>query len=328
MRTCVSKWYMPKRPDQTAQADPVRVRSLLPHGAPTGVERLVDELDLVGRAGAQERERPYVALNMISTADGRATLSGRSGAIGGEADRQLFHGLRTVVDAVMAGAGTLRAERYGRLVREPGARERRRARGLEEEPLACVVSGRLALDERIPLLADPQARVAIVTASQASLPQGCRAQIDYVRCARDEQLDLAAALRELRERFGVRALLCEGGPHLNAQLLTAGLVDELFLSLAPMLAGGDAGQNGTDSGDARFASHPRVGQRRRRASPDFGSESLRIVSGVDLDPPAAMELLSVHEHESHLFLRYSVVGASSSRDSASPPDPSPPPDPS
>jgi riboflavin biosynthesis pyrimidine reductase len=120
--------------------------------------------------------------------------------------------------------------------------------------------------------------VAIVTASQASLPAACRAQIEYVRCVRDGRLDLAAAMRELRERFAVRTLLCEGGPHLNAHLLAGGLVDELFLSLAPTLAGGDV-----------------------------TSESLRIVSGIDLEPPVAMELVSAHEHESYLFLRYGIV---------------------
>jgi 5-amino-6-(5-phosphoribosylamino)uracil reductase len=240
--------------------------------------QLIDELDLRERARAGARERPYIALNMISTADGRATLSGRSGAIGDDADKHLFLGLRTVVDGVMAGAGTVRAEGYRRLIRDPSARERRRERGLSAEPLACIVSGRLALDERVPLLADPDARVAIVTSSQASLPGGCHAQIEYVRAAREGQLDLVAAMRELRARWEVETLLCEGGPHLNAHLLAAGLVDELFLSLAPTLAGGDA-----------------------------ISESLRIVSGVDLQPPVAMELLSSNEYESHLFLRYKIL---------------------
>jgi 5-amino-6-(5-phosphoribosylamino)uracil reductase len=281
---------MPENPDRAAASPKVSLQSLAPPGPATGVGELIEHLDLAGRAAAAPRERPYVALNMVSTADGRATLSGRSGAIGGKADRQLFHGLRTVVDAVMAGAGTVRAERYHRLVRDPAARERRRARGLAEEPLACVVSGRLALGEEIPLLSDPEARVAILTASPASLPAACRARIEYVRCglaagAGGGRLDLAAAMRELRARFGVRTLLCEGGPHLNAHLLAAGLVDELFLSLAPALAGGDAG--GGSGGDA-------------------GGGSLRIVSGVDLDPPVAMELVSAHEHESHLFLRYKI----------------------
>jgi riboflavin-specific deaminase-like protein len=303
---------MAKSPDATAGSDDVALRALLPAGAPSTVGQLVDGLDLAERARERDGERPYLALNMVSTADGRATLSGRSGPIGGSADRQLFHSLRTVVDCVMVGAGTVRAEGYRRLVRDERARAKRRERGLEEQPLACVVSGRLALSEEVPLLADPAARVAIVTASQASLPASCRAQIEYVRsvlpagAAGAGQLDLAAALGELRARFGVRTILCEGGPHLNAHLLAAGLVDELFLSLAPTLAGGDAGRNGTDCGGHLLRSHPRIGQRRRRVSPGFG-ESLRIVSGVDLDPPGAMELVSAHEHESHLFLRYRVL---------------------
>jgi riboflavin biosynthesis pyrimidine reductase len=119
--------------------------------------------------------------------------------------------------------------------------------------------------------------VAIVTASEASLPQGCRAHIDYVRAARGGSLDLGVAMGELRERLGVRTLLCEGGPHLNAHLLAAGLVDELFLTLAPKLAGGDA-----------------------------TSETLRIVSGAELQPPLALELLGASEDDSYLFLRYGV----------------------
>lgn len=285
-------------PGAAAEEPPALLRSLLPPGPERSVEEVIAALDVAERAAAADAElgpsagaeaergpgagaetaRPYLALNMVSTADGRATLGGRSGPIGASADRELFHGLRTAFDCIMAGAGTVRTERYGRLVRDERRRAIRRERGLQEEPLACIVSGRLALSEQIPLLADPGARVAIVTASRASLPRECKAQIEYVRSTSDGVLDLPAAMAELHERFGVTTVLCEGGPHLNAHLLAAGLVDELFLSMAPTLAGGDA-----------------------------MSESLRIVSGIDLDPPAAMELLAAHEHESHLFLRYRVV---------------------
>src|SRR4051794_23426086 len=85
-------------------------------------------------------ERPYLGLNMVATADGKATIDGRSGPIGNPADRELFHQLRGRVDAVMAGAGTVRAERYGRIVKDEKRRERRAARGLEPDPLAVVVS--------------------------------------------------------------------------------------------------------------------------------------------------------------------------------------------
>ncbi len=264
------------------QAPPRRTEfaALFPPGPAVELSDVLERLDLEERARSRPcsgADRPYTLLNMVSTADGRATLGGRSGGIGDEGDKLLFHGLRTVVDAVMVGAGTLRAERYRRLIRDADGLAARRARGLAEQPLACVVSGRLALEKSIPLLADPDARVAVLTASQASLPPGCRARIEYVRCERHGQLDLAAAFATLRSRLGVGTLLCEGGPHLNAHLLAAGLVDELFLSLAPTLAGGDA-----------------------------MTESLRIVSGLELDPPVAMRLESVHEHRSHLFLRYRI----------------------
>ena len=258
--------------------EPLALNRLFPVGVPATTQEIVEGfgLHLSGASPAAPR-RPRVLLNMVSTIDGRATIGGRSGPIGGRADRELFNALRTVVDAVMVGAGTARAEHYRTLVREDSARALRQARGLREQPLACIVSGRLELGDEIPLLADPQAQVAILTSSQASLPDA-RAQIEYIRAAREGRLDLPAALAELHERLAVRTVLCEGGPHLNAQLLAAGLVDELFLSLGPMLAGG-----GSATG-----------------------ETLRILAGPDLDPPVELALLGVLEHESHLFLRYGV----------------------
>jgi len=263
-----------------ARERPPRLERLLPAGDPATVAEIVDGLGLAdgdGRASAPGR--PRVMLNMISTADGRATLGGRSGAISDRADRALFHGLRGAVDAVLVGAGTAREEHYGRIVPDAARRAERLRRGLDEEPLACIVSGRLALDERdIPLLREPSARVAILTASAASLP-ATAARVDYVRAERDGRLDLAAALAELRERFGVHSVLCEGGPHLAWQLLAAGLLDELFLSLSPKLAGGEPS----------------------------GGEGLRILAGAELRPPVELELLGALHSASHLFLRYGVL---------------------
>jgi riboflavin biosynthesis pyrimidine reductase len=271
-----------QNPDPDRPGGP-RLKRLLPHGPPGSVEEIVAGFDLDGSADldpTHPADRPRVILNMVSTADGHATLGGRSGALSGPADRALFHALRLTVDAVMAGAATVRVERYGRIVPDASRRQTRIARGLREEPLACIVSGRLALEGEIPLLADPAAHVVILTPSSASLPAGAAAaEVDYIRTARDGQLDLASALAELRARFGVRTLLCEGGPHLNAQLLGAGLVDELFLSLAPLLAGGD---------------------------PAAGGEALRILAGPSFSPPVALELRGVLEHDSGLFLRYCV----------------------
>jgi riboflavin biosynthesis pyrimidine reductase len=259
-----------------ARERPVRLERLLAPGDPASVAQLVEELGLWQRpVPAPGRSR--VMLNMISTADGRASVGGRSGPISDRADRELFHGLRSAVDAVLVGAGTVRTERYGRIIPDAARRRERRSRGLSEEPLACVVSARLALAADIPLLAEPSARVAILTASAASLP-ATPAHVDYVRAERDGQLDLPAALAQLRERFAVHTVLCEGGPHLACQLLAAGLVDELFLSLAPLLAGGDPP----------------------------GAHAPRILAGDELEPPVELELLGALRSGAHLFLRYGV----------------------
>jgi riboflavin biosynthesis pyrimidine reductase len=261
---------------QPADEQPLRLTRLLPPGEPATVAEIVEELGLWERPELPF-SRPRVLLNMVSTADGRATLAGRSGPIGNRADRELFHGLRSAVDAVLIGAATARVEHYGRIIRDRSDRRLRSARGLREEPLACIVSGRLSLGEEVPLLADPGGRVVLLTASGASLPT-CAAEVDYVRAQRDGVLDLPAALVELRERFSVQSVLCEGGPHLSCELLAAGLIDELFLSVSAKLAGGE---------------------------PTRG-EALRILAGAELDPPVQLELLGALQSESQLFLRYGV----------------------
>jgi riboflavin-specific deaminase-like protein len=260
--------------------DPLMLRRLLPAGDRATVDEAIDGLTL-GEWTDPSSPRPRVLVNMISTADGRASVGGRSGPIGNRADREVFHGLRGRVDAVLVGAGTVRAERYGRIVPDERRRKRRLERGLTDEPLACIVSGRLSLPSDIPLLAQPDAKVVIVTAPAAGILPPMEADVQYIRAEHDGQLDLTAALAELRERFAVRTLLCEGGPHLNLHLLAAGLVDELFLSLAPKLAGG---------------------------SP--GGHALRILAGEPLEDLVELELLSALESDSQLFLRYRVCASS------------------
>jgi riboflavin biosynthesis pyrimidine reductase len=257
--------------------DPVRLERLAPSGGPGDVREIVEQLGLWS-AHDTPAQRARVLLNMISTVDGRASLGGRSGPLSDAADRAVFHELRGGVDGVLVGAGTVRSERYGRMIPDAARRELRRRRGQSDEPLACIVSGRLALDGDIPLLREPSARVAILTASAASLPASA-ASVEYIRTARDGRLDLAAALGELRARFAIDSILCEGGPHLGLQLLEAGLLDELFLSLSPLAAGGEPS----------------------------GGEALRILAGAELEPPAELELLDVLRSDSRLFLRYGVL---------------------
>jgi riboflavin-specific deaminase-like protein len=269
----LATWYI----SSAIARDPITFERLYPPGRPAGAQEVVADLGLHRRPHPSRGRRPYVLLNMASTLDGRATLSGRSGAISGAADRAMFHGLRTVVDGVMAGAGTVRSERYGRLIRDPEERRLRVRRGLGEQPLACVVSASMLLGADIPLLADPGSHLVIITSSDGKLA-GVSAQIEYIRARHGQALDLGAALAELQARLQVRVLLCEGGPHLNAQLLAGGLVDELFLSLAPKLAG----------------------------DPVPGEGLLRIVAGSSFEPPIELELISALQAESQLFLRYRV----------------------
>ncbi|HEY2536133.1 MAG TPA: dihydrofolate reductase family protein [Solirubrobacteraceae bacterium] len=266
---------------------PIELTRLLPPGDPAAVQQIVAEMGLhergAGVPGPDGRTRPYVVLNMVATLDGRATLEGRSGPLSDDADRALFHGLRSLVDAVMAGAGTVRVERYGPIVRDPNTRRARLRRGLREQPLACVVSAGLGFPPDLPLLADADSEVVFLTPSQASLPESA-ARVQYIRThTPDGSLDLPGALCELHDRMHVRTLLCEGGPHLNGELLAAGLVDELFLSVAPLLAG-------EDLADER--------------------PPLRILAGSDLEPSLQLELISALEHDSHLFLRYRVRAGS------------------
>jgi riboflavin-specific deaminase-like protein len=210
------------------------VRRLTPDPGPTTIEQ---QLDLYRPWEEPPAERPHVAVNFAATVDGRATIAGVSGPIGSETDTAMLVGLRTRVDAVMIGAGTMRAERYGRPVSSQERRERRERIGLPHDPLMVIVSGRLDLPWDAPLFTEGRGRVLIFTASEAEPPETATT----VRIVRHEgRVNLVAALLHLRDERGVRALLCEGGPRLHAQLQAAGLVDDLFLTIAPKITGSDA----------------------------------------------------------------------------------------
>jgi riboflavin-specific deaminase-like protein len=245
----------------------VTLRALLPEPGSLTADEAVATLHYAAHA---PRDRPFVAVNMVATVDGRASVAGRTAPISSLADRQLFHALRTRVDAVMVGAGTLRAERYGRIVPDPHRREQRVAAGLDADPLAIVVSGRLELPVDLPLLQDPSSRVLVITAVETVL-EGCAAEVSYLRGA---PIDLTAALAQLRREHGVRSILCEGGPSLNASLFAAGLADELFLTRMPILAG--------------------------------AAGALTIIGDAPLAQPLHVSLGWLLEHDGELFARYAV----------------------
>jgi riboflavin-specific deaminase-like protein len=209
------------------------VLRLQPDPGATTVRDQLGELDLVADPPP---DRPYVITNFAISLDGQATLGGRSGAIGSDTDTEMLVGLRTKVDAVMIGAGTMRAERYGRVVADSEKRSRRERKGLPHDPLMVIVSGNLDLPWDAPLFTEGGGRVLIFTSSGETPPETATS-LRVVR--HPERVDLGEALAHLRRERGVRALLCEGGPRLHAQLIDAGLVDELFVTHAPKLLGGD-----------------------------------------------------------------------------------------
>ena len=223
-------------------------------------------LDLGSRAPAG---RPYVVLNMISSLDGKAAVEGSTRSMGGEADRLLFHHLRTQADAIMVGATTAMTERYGRAIKGDSLRAKREEEGLEGDALMVLVSGRLSVTADLPLLQEPEARVIVATASDAMV-DGAVAQVEYLRTGDDLSLLLAL----LRSDHRVRSVLCEGGPTLNGYLLAAGLVDELLLSTTAMIVGGQSIPT--------------------------------IVTGRELAAPVPAELVSLHEAEGDLFSRWRI----------------------
>jgi riboflavin-specific deaminase-like protein len=223
-------------------------------------------------------ERPYLALNMVATADGKAAVEGRTRAISSETDRQIFHNLRTQADAVMAGAGTIRTEGYGPIVKTDELRAKREREGLSPNPLAVIVSGRLHIPVDVPLLQDPASHVLVLTQSEDELT-GHRANVEYLR-TESGPFDLRPLMERLRQEYGVRSVLCEGGPTLNASLLPYGLVDELFLTISPTIAGGE--------------------------------HALTIVTGAPLPDLMQLRLLWAMEDGSELYLRYRVAGTTSS----------------
>ena len=210
------------------------MRRLVPEPpADVTVSELMAELRPFEEAGA---DRPWVISNFVLTLDGRATFGGVSKELGSQRDTEMLVGLRTRVDAVMIGAGTMRQECYGRVVRDPAKRERRASEGLPLDPLMVLVSGRLDLPWEAPLFTDGDGEVLIYTTSDAD-PPDTATPVEVVR--HEGMVDLAKALGQLRSEHGVRSLLCEGGPHLHAQLVQGRLIDEMFVTRALKLVGGE-----------------------------------------------------------------------------------------
>ena len=199
------------------------MRLLLPEQRP-----LRDLLDLYDPGG-----RPCLRGGLVLSTDGGVAWEGGSRGLQSPADQASFSALRAVADAVVVGAGTARGEGYGPVRHTAAGRAWRVAHGRRPAPLV-LVSRSLALDPADPALTG-EVRPVVVTCAAARVPDGLRAVVDLV-VAGEDAVDLPAAVQALHAR-GLTRLLCEGGPHLLTALLRAGLVDELCLTLTPVLLG-------------------------------------------------------------------------------------------
>ena len=216
--------------------------------------------------------RPRVAAAMIASADGRATVSGTSVGLGHPADRALLRELRTAVDAILVGTGTLRAEGYAHLL-DDDQRERRIAGGLDPEPIVATIARRGDVPVEVPLFREPGARIQVYTEAEPPPVDGCAAEVMVHRFAAGGATP-AAVLAHLAAERGVRSVLCEGGPTLLRALVAGACVDDVLLTLAPLFAAGD--------GPA-------------------------VLEGAPLDPPRRLRLSDLHRAGDHLFLHYAAA---------------------
>ena len=214
---------------------------------------LVDDVDPAQCYAADDRAASgWVLVNMITTVDGATAAGGRSGALGGAADKRVFAAIRKVADTILVGAGTVRAENYG----APKGAAR-----------LAIVTGALDLSPSARLFAEGHRPIVITHGASDPDRRDALAEVAEIRVYGDEHVDLRAAVAELD---GV--VLCEGGPSLNGDLIATGLVDEFCLSLAPLLAAG---------GSSRVAHGPELdgaqGMRLARVLEEDGYLFLRYV---------------------------------------------------
>ncbi|MHA7262521.1 pyrimidine reductase family protein [Arthrobacter sp. TMN-37] len=242
------------------------ITSLLP-GAPDPLT----EADLLAAYAYPPSGRPVVRFNFIASADGAAASAGRSGGLGNDGDRRIFALLRRLADVIVVGAGTVRAEGYEGELIDPGAQAARRAAGRADHPAIALISGSLGLDPESGVFSAAPVRPLVFTTTGADpgRRRALEAVADVVDCG-DSQVDPAGVVRYLSGR-GLPRVLCEGGPAVLASFTAAGLVDELCLSLSPLLVGG--------------------------AGP-------RISNGAGLGQPAPLRLASLLSEDSALYARY------------------------
>ena len=214
----------------------------------------------------------HLRVNFVAALDGAVSVEGRSGRLGSDGDRRVFRVLRALADAVLVGHGTANAEGYRPVLADSPVGRLRVDLGRAPTAPVVVVSRRASLapdDQLVTAAASPTVLVTCGAADAERRAALEAAGVEVLACG-DDEVDLPAALDALADR-GLEQLVCEGGPALFRAALTAGVVDELDLSIAPLLVGGGPG-----------------------LLPD------------PLPDPAEAELSQVLEEDGYLFCRYVI----------------------
>lgn len=231
---------------------------------------------------------PYVAINMVSTLDGKVSIDGKAGPIGSPVDRRVMRNIRCAADAILVGAGSIRAEEMSLGVPEDLSKKRRKS-GRPGQPLSVVLAGSASLPlHRKIFTPNPQGkdtRIVVMAGDstpKSTLEEASELGVCVISVDQPGRPSPVQVLRLLHEQHSVRSILVEGGPSVNTSFLSAGKVNDLFLTLSPKIP------TNNDEAPSISAALPR--------------EALTL--GLAL----GLTLTSVHfcPRESELYLRYSL----------------------
>lgn len=227
----------------------------------------IDLLELVFGDERGAPGRPWLIYNMVASVDGATAFQGGSSALNDEDDKSLFAALRAVPDVILAGAGTVRAEDYRPVTLDDTRRRARIERGLEPTPRLAIPTRLVDLDPGLRVFSDPDHKPLVITGEDAPQERvdAISDRADIVQLAELTPVSIVAAL------IDEGLILCEGGPTLNGQLMASGFVDEVLLTISPLVALG---------------------------------KSFRVAHGVELESPFEMRLDRALVGDRALFLRY------------------------
>lgn len=199
-----------------------------------------DPQDLLARYTVPDRSKPHLRVNFVTSLDGAATHNGLTAGLNNEADHQVFHTLRMLSDVVLVGAGTVRQEGYEDLRVTAEQSRWRTEQGLPAHPVMAVVSRSLDLDPAAPLFTSAPQRPVVFTTADAPVEQRrALAKVADVVTAGVDAVEPEQVVTELIDR-GLPQILSEGGPVWFAAMIEAGVIDEMCLTLSPLLEGGPA----------------------------------------------------------------------------------------